>query len=95
MATIGIAMDLMEQSLMKLGSETPEGRAVLTALKTLSMSFADHRANSKELASSEIMQMMQSLPQTGNASPLAKMMQQHQQPQGMPPKPAGMPGMPM
>ena len=87
MVNVSIAMDLLEQTLPALGSESEEGRTVLQCLAGLSKKFGHTRSKSQELVPAELMQMMQSLPQAGGMSPEAKAM--GQQPMQMP---GGMPG---
>jgi len=57
------AMDLLEQTLPELGSESEEGAAVLQVLSALSKKFGGaERARSKELMPAEIMNLIASLP---------------------------------
>jgi hypothetical protein len=88
MVNLSIAMDLMEQSLPALGSESEEGRAVLSVLSTLSRKFGGARNKSKDLIPAELQQLMQGL----KPSPVAQAMQgaagagmTPQMPGGMPP----------
>jgi hypothetical protein len=91
MVNVTLAMDLLEQTLPSLGSESEEGQAVLSVLSKLSAKFGHTRAKSQELVPAELMQLMQSLPQMGGMSPEAKAM--GQQPMQMPGMPGGgMPG---
>ena len=85
MISVTLAMDLLEQALPSIGSESEEGRTVLTCLSALSKKFGHSRPKSEGLVPAELMQMMQSLPQAGGMSPEAKAMGQ---------KPMQMPGMP-
>ena len=71
---VGMAMDLLEQSLPALGSESPEGQKVLAAIRTASSILGTRKAKTNELQQSEILQLLQSLPQAGGASPAAKAM---------------------
>jgi hypothetical protein len=84
-------MDLLEQVLPSLGSESEEGQTVLDVLGKLSKKFGHTRAKSQELVPAELMQLMQSMPQMGGMSPEAKAM--GQQPMQMPGG-GGAPGMP-
>lgn len=83
--TIGLAGDLLEQSLPAIGSESPEGQVILDCLTKLSKTFGHTKAKSAELHPAELMQLFQSLPQAGGMSPEAKAMGQ---------KPIQVPGMP-
>ena len=62
-------MDLIEQSLPGLGSETPEGQKALAALRTLRGVLGAKKAKTNELQTNEILQMLQTLPQAGGATP--------------------------
>lgn len=94
MINVSLAMDLLEQTLPALGSETDEGKTILIALTGLSKKFGKSEGRSKELAPAELMQMMHNLPQMGGMSPEMKAMQGGAPggaPPGMPPpKPPGM-----
>lgn len=59
-ANVQIAMMLLEQSLSMFGSTSEEGKDVLKSLNALSKSFQGK--NSKDLAPSEIMQLISSMP---------------------------------
>jgi hypothetical protein len=90
MVNVSIAMNLLEQTLPALGSESEEGRTVLTCLQTLSKKFGHQQAKSNELVPAELMQLMASMPQAGGMTPEAKAM--GQQPIPMPGQmPGGMP----
>lgn len=91
MINIGMAMDLLEQSLPAFGSESPEGQKALAAIKQLSGLMGPRKNKTNELQQSEILQMLQTLPQAGGASPEAKAMSAAPIP-GMPPAAGG--GMP-
>ena len=55
---VGLAMDLLENSLPQFGSETPEGKAVLQCLTTLTKSFGQVRDSGKPMIPAEIKQLM-------------------------------------
>jgi len=80
LVNLSLAMDLMEQSLGALGSETEEGQVVLGVLSKLSSKFGHTRPKSKELIPAELQQLMSNMPQ-GSMPPT---------PGAMPP-PGGMP----
>jgi len=92
MVNVAMAMDLLEQSLPGLSTESPEGQTVIKALQGLSQHFKHEREKGKELVPQEIMQLMQSLPQ-GQGIPGGKPPAPGGAPGGMPP-PGGMPGAP-
>jgi len=94
MINISMAMDLLEQSLPALGSESPEGQKVLGAIRGMSGIIGPKKAKTNELQPAEIMQMLQTLPQAGGATAEGKAMQAAptipgMSPGGMPPPPMG------
>jgi len=91
MINIGMAVDLLEQSLPAFGSESPEGQKALAAIRQLSGLMGPRKNKTNELQQSEILQMLQTLPQAGGASPEMKAMSAAPIP-GMPPAAGG--GMP-
>lgn len=74
MINISMAMDLIEQALPALGSESPEGQKALSVLRQLSGVLGGKKEKTKELQNAEIMQMLQNLPQAGGATPEGKAM---------------------
>ena len=94
MINLAMAMDLLEQSLPALGSETPEGQKILGAIRTMTSVIGPKKAKTNELQPAEIMQMLQTLPQAGGATAEGKAMQQAPQIPGMsaPTPPLAMPG---
>ncbi len=86
MVNVSLAMDLLEQTLPALGSESEEGRTVLTCLAGLSKKFGHTRAKAQGLQPAELQQLMAALPSAGGMSPEAKAMGQQpmQIPGGMP-----------
>lgn len=89
MINLGMAMDLLEQSLPALGSESEEGQKALNAIRVLNGILGQRKNKTNELQQSEILQMLQTLPQAGGASPEGRAMAQAPIP-GMPPA-GGMP----
>lgn len=65
MVNVGIARDLLEQTLPALGSESPEGQAVMKVLGLLTSKFGHTHAKSQELMPAEIQQLVSSLPKAG------------------------------
>ncbi len=72
------AMQMLEQALPGLGSNTPEGQAVLDALSKLSKHF--NRGKSKELIPAQLMELARAQKQ----SPVAGMIGGQPAPQGQP-----------
>jgi hypothetical protein len=96
MINISMAMDLLEQALPALGSESPEGQKLLSSIRTMTGIIGPKKSKINELQPTEIMQMLQTLPQAGGATAEGKAMQQAPQipgmsPGGMPPTSGGMP----
>jgi hypothetical protein len=86
---IGMAMDLLEQSLPALGPESEEAKKALDAIRSLTSVLGPRKGQVNELQQAEILQMLQSLPQAGGATPEGRALAQAPVP-GMPPA-GGMP----
>ena len=69
LVNISMALDLIEQSLPALGSETDEGKKALQALGTLTAILGPKKQKASELQSAEILQLLQNLPQAGGGTP--------------------------
>lgn len=91
MINLGMAMDLIEQSLPALGSESEEGQRALAAIRSLTAALGPRKNKTNELQQSEILQMLQTLPQAGGATPEMRAMTAAPTP-GIP---GGMPQPPM
>lgn len=63
------AMDLLEQALPKIGADSEEGKAIMSAVTGLTKIFGKREAKNRELMPAEIMNMISSLPQAGGATP--------------------------
>ena len=84
MINLGMAQDLLEQSLPAIGSDTEQGRAILAAIGAINKTLGPRKGKTNELQQSEILQMLQTLPQAGGATPEGKAISQAPIP-GMPP----------
>lgn len=93
MINIGMALDLIEQSLPALGSDSEEGKKALDAIRVLNGIMGPRKGKTNELQQAEILQMLQSLPQAGGATPEGRAIAQAPIP-GMPPA-GGAPKPPM
>lgn len=80
---IALAMDLLEKALPPYGSESPQGKALLTCLSGLSKTFGEQREKAKPLIPAELKQLMAATPMGGGATPEMKSMA------GGAPKPPG------
>lgn len=86
---ISMAIDLLEQSLPAFGSVSEEGKKTLNAIRALSGLIGQKKGKTDELQQSEILQLLQTLPQAGGATPEGRAMAQAPIP-GIPPQ-GGMP----
>jgi hypothetical protein len=97
---VGLALDLLEQSLPALGYESNEGQKVMSVLRTLTGMMQPRQAKTNELKNAEILQLLQSLPQAGGGTPEGRAMASAPPIPGMaggampPPMPQGAPPMP-
>jgi hypothetical protein len=89
---LSMALDLLEQSLPAFGSGSEEGQKVLSALRTINAVLGPRKNKTNELQQSEILQMLQSLPQAGGMSPEGRAMAAAPTP-GMPPAGGAQPPM--
>ena len=76
MVNISMAMDLLEQSLPAFGSESDEGKQILAAIRQMTGILGPKKAKANELQPAEILQMLQTLPQAGGATPEGRAMAQ-------------------
>lgn len=74
MVNIAMVQQLLEKSLPAFGSSSEEGKAVLSALSTLSKKFGQERQKSEQLIPAELMQLMQAVPGMGGGGPAAQAM---------------------
>ena len=74
MVNLGLAMDLIKRALPAIGADSEEGKKVLSAIKTLADITGKSSDGMDELKKSEILQMLQTLPQAGGATPEGKAM---------------------
>jgi hypothetical protein len=73
---ISMAIDLLEQSLPAFGSVSEEGKKTLNAIRALSGLIGQKKGKTDELQQSEILQLLQTLPQAGGATPEGRAMAQ-------------------
>jgi hypothetical protein len=74
MVNLGLAMDLIKRALPAIGVDSEEGKKVISAIKVLSDLTGKSSDGMEELKKSEILQMLQTLPQAGGATPEGKAM---------------------
>ena len=87
MVNISMAMDLIEQALPSLGSESEEGQKALAAIRSLTTLLGPKKQKTRELQQSEIPQMLQNLPQAGGGTPEGRAMSQAPAVPNLPPMP--------
>lgn len=106
LVNISMALDLIEQALPALGSESMEGKKALSALASLTSVLGPKKQRAGELQNAEILQLLQNLPQAGGGTPGSRAIASAppnlglMNPPGAPPAPpaggpAGAPPMPM
>lgn len=76
MINLSMAQDLLEQSLPAVGSDSDEGKSILAAIGTLNRILGPKKQKTAELQPAEILQMLQTLPQAGGATPEGRAMAQ-------------------
>jgi hypothetical protein len=91
LVNISMAMDLIEQALPSLGSESVEGQKALAAIRALTGLIGPRKQKTNELQQSEIIQMLQNLPQAGGATPEGRAMSQAPMVPNLPPMPGAAP----
>lgn len=69
LVNVSMALDLLEQALPSIGSASPEGRKLVSALTTLTSILGPKKQRSSELQNAEILQLLQALPQAGGGTP--------------------------
>lgn len=60
---LGTALDVIEQALPDIGSETPEGQKLQQCIRALSSILGPQKGKTGELQNADILNLMQSLPQ--------------------------------
>jgi hypothetical protein len=69
LVNVSMAMDLLEQSLPAIGSESPEGQKLINAITALTTVLGPKKQKAGELQNAEILQLLQNLPQAGGGTP--------------------------
>ena len=91
LVNISMAMDLIEQALPSLGSESEEGQKALAAIRSLTGLLGPKKQKTDALQQSEIIQMLQNLPQAGGGTPEGRAMAQAPAIPNLPPMPGAAP----
>ena len=92
LVNLGMALDLMEQAIPGLSSESPDGQKVMGAIRSLTGILGPRKGKTGELQNSEIMGLMQNLPQ-GQGAPPSGSPPGGAPPSPTPPMPGGQPPM--
>jgi len=89
MLNLSMAMDLLNQSLPGIGVSSKEGKQVLDAIRVITGILGPDKERTDELQPTEILNMLQTLPQAGGATPESKAMSSAPAIPGMMPTPPG------
>jgi hypothetical protein len=95
MLNLSMAMDLLNQSLPGIGVNSAEGKKVLDAIRVITGILGPDKERTDELQPTEILNMLQTLPQAGGATPESKAMSSAPAIPGMMPTPPGGGAMPI
>lgn len=69
LVNLSMALDLIEQAIPALGSESAEGQRAMAAMRSLSGLLGPKKARTNELQPAEILALLGNLPQAGNVTP--------------------------
>ena len=67
-----MALDMLQNALQEFGMESEEGDALREAISEITEKFGQREASTRELMPAEIMNLVQTLPQAGGATPEAR-----------------------
>ena len=67
-----MALDMLQNALQEFGMESEEGDALREAISEIIEKFGQREASTRELMPAEIMNLIQTLPQAGGATPEAR-----------------------
>lgn len=73
---IMMALDLLQNASQSFPPETPEGAALQKVVGDITREFGQRESSTRELMPAEIMNLVQTLPQAGGASPEARVIAQ-------------------
>ena len=76
LVNIGIVIDMLEQSIPSFGATSEEGKVVMEVISKLNKMLGGRKSSVNELQQAEIMQLLQTLPQAGGATPEGRAMAQ-------------------
>ena len=67
-----MALDMLQNALMEFGMDTEEGMALQKVVGEITQKFGERESSTRELMPAEIMNLVQTLPQAGGATPEAR-----------------------
>lgn len=67
-----MALDMLQNALMEFGMDTEEGMALQKVVGDITREFGERESSTRELMPAEIMNLVQTLPQAGGATPEAR-----------------------
>ena len=67
-----MALDMLQQALGTFGEESEEGQTLARVVSDITRRFGEREASTRELMPAEIMNLIQTLPQAGGATPEAR-----------------------
>ena len=67
-----MALDMLQSALQAFGMQSPEGMALQDAVKKITGKFGERESETRQLMPAEIMNLIQTLPQAGGATPEAR-----------------------
>jgi hypothetical protein len=71
---IMLALDMLQQSIGMFPEKSKEAKTLEEVVRSITMSFGEREADTRQLIPAEILQMIQTLPQAGGASPAQREM---------------------
>lgn len=69
LVNLSMALDLIQQAIPALGSDSDKGKQAMAAAKALNGLLGPSKSRTEELQPAEIMQLLGSLPKAGNVTP--------------------------
>lgn len=67
-----MALDMLQSALQEFGMDTEEGMALQKVVGDITREFGERESSTRELMPAEIMNLIQTLPQAGGATPEAR-----------------------
>jgi hypothetical protein len=71
-----MALDMLQNALQTFGVQSPEGQALQDVVTKISAKFGERESDTRQLMPNEIMNLVQTLPQAGGATPEARAISQ-------------------